>query len=326
MRYTSEILAQISYWREKLGRVKISTIFFGGGTPSLMPTKNFAQIMNAVRENFDMAADAEITLEANPKTLDTTRLREFISGGVNRISIGVQSLNDNELQFLGRIHGARDALDLINAALGEGLRVSADFIYGLPGQGADDIHKMCGDINALGLEHASLYELTIEPNTLLARQNPKMPDNETMATMYEIIGTELSLPRYEVSNYGTPCVHNQNVWDGAPYIGLGDGAAGRVFMSDDWYETRVKDGKIISQKLSTRERAIEKVLTGLRTTRGVLLTDDVIDVIKYSDIKISALGGGVDFCISKNTGRGNTQRLFVNNFLLLDSILVKLIK
>lgn len=307
--YKNKIISEIDYWAAQLGHTEIPTIFFGGGTPSLMPTKVFSEIMDKLRVAFSIAQNAEVTIEANPGTLDTARLAEFIAAGINRISIGVQSLRDEELKFLGRIHDAAAARKLINTALNHDLRVSADFIYGLPNHTAKDVKELCENINSLGLEHASLYELSIEPGTPLAQKKLHMPDNESMAQMYEQIEETLTLPRYEVSNYGVPCRHNSNVWDGQPYLGIGDGAAGRVLIENKWYETA--NGK--QTFLSDSTRAVEILMTGLRTTHGVLLTPQIRKIIDTD------FAGENEFLIKDN-------RLIAKSFLTLDNLIVKLLK
>ena len=256
------------------------TIFFGGGTPSLMPTKVFDSIITAIRQNFNIQNDAEITLEANPKTIDDTKIAEFATIGMNRISIGVQSFDDSKLKFLGRAHSANDARQILDCAMARGLRVSADFIYGLPNETVHEVIQTCKEINSIGLAHCSMYELTIEPDTPLGKMNLDMPDNETMADMYNAIGANLALARYEVSNYaraGHECRHNQNVWDGEPYLGIGLGAAGRVFMDGIWYE-QMGGGKLF-QPMTNQNRAIERVITGMRTVRGLWLDSDVLKII-----------------------------------------------
>ncbi|MBR4475388.1 MAG: radical SAM family heme chaperone HemW [Alphaproteobacteria bacterium] len=278
--YTRGILAEIDVWSTTLGKISVPTIFFGGGTPSLMPTKYFAQIIERLHEQFDVLPNAEITLESNPGTLDGARLTEFITNGVNRLSIGVQSLNDDELSFMGRRHDVRTALKLLETAQNAGIQVSADFIYGLPGHTSKTVEQLCRDINKLNLTHCSMYELTIEPTTPFGKMNLNMPTNDEMAEMYTTISNTLDLPRYEVSNYAAPgfeCTHNQNVWDGDPYIGLGRGAAGRVFMNDTWYEQLGNNEKF--EPMSTKSRAVERVITGLRTARGVLLAKDILNVL-----------------------------------------------
>ncbi len=273
--YATDILSEIDYWGQMLGKIDVPTIFFGGGTPSLMPTQIFARILDRIHEKFNVSTDAEITIESNPGTLDAKKLHDFISAGVNRLSIGVQSLNDDKLRFLGRRHSADDARRLIDAAMPH-VRTSADFIYGLPGETPDDVIQICNQINKIGLRHASLYELTIEPNTPFGKMNLDMPTNDQMAEMYIAIGENLNIPRYEVSNYaatGHECIHNQNIWDGAAYIGIGPHAAGRVFMNNTWHE-QLGDGAQMSPMTDTN-RAMEKIITGMRTIRGVQLSDDV---------------------------------------------------
>ena len=317
--FTNKIVQETRYWGQKLGKITVPTIFFGGGTPSLIPTVFFNKIICEISRNFNFAPNIEITLEANPGTLSAEKLDEFCKIGVNRLSIGVQSLDDEKLKFLGRRHSVKDARGLIESASQKNIRVSADFIYGLPGQSVDEVITLCRDINSLGLTHCSLYELTIEKNTPFGKMNLVMPDNKTMADMYLAIQDNLDLPRYEVSNYaksGFECKHNQNVWDGEPYIGIGQGAAGRVFINDVWYEQMGNHEKF--ETLSPQERAIEKILTGMRTMRGTELTDDVRAVIN------------MEFAKSEKNMLGftNDNRIFATNagILVLDDLITKLVK
>nr|MBQ0091597.1 radical SAM protein [Candidatus Enterousia merdequi] len=129
-KYANSICDELVFWAEKLGKKDVPTIFFGGGTPSLMPIGVFENIIKCINQNFNVLPNAEITLESNPGTLDKYKLQDFVSNGVNRLSVGVQSLNDEELVFLGRKHNVNQAQDLLNHAMNMGLRVSADFIYG----------------------------------------------------------------------------------------------------------------------------------------------------------------------------------------------------
>lgn len=284
----------------------------------MMPTDNFAEIISRIYDRFNVAKNAEITIESNPGTLDSTRLAEFIDAGINRLSIGVQSLNDDELRFLGRRHNVADALRLIDTAQNRNIRVSADFIYGLPGHTAKTVKKLCCDINKIDLGHCSMYELTIEPGTPFGKMNLDMPSNTEMAEMYNTIGETLNLPRYEVSNYATPgyeCRHNQNIWDGDAYIGIGRGAAGRIFMNDTWYEQLGDDARF--EPLDTHTRAVERIITGLRTTRGLLLAPDIKNAlnIEYANQHPELL----EFA----DGRVRTTRA---GMLILDDILLNLVK
>ncbi len=317
-KYTSDICSEIVYWAQKLGKIDVPTIFFGGGTPSLMPTKCFEQIINAIRNNFSLCADAEITLESNPGTLDKVRMGEFKDFGVNRLSVGVQSLNDDKLKFLGRRHNADDAIRLLDGAQNMGLRVSGDFIYGLPGENVDDVINTCKQINQLGLKHCSMYELTIEANTPFGRMNLDMPDNDTMAHMYMAISDNIAPTRYEVSNYAVPgneCRHNQNVWDGDAYIGIGIGAAGRVFIDGTWYEQM--GGGAQFDPMTADARAIEKVITGMRTIRGCRLTQDVKRVIDMEWI-----------ATNPNLVKIQNNRVAATDsgMLVLDNVITKMVK
>lgn len=284
--YADKIIDEIEHFGNILGKLTVPTIFFGGGTPSLMPVATFEKIINAIKNHFDLSPDAEITIEANPGTITADKLDDFCKIGLNRLSVGVQSFDDEKLKFLGRIHTANDAIKLLDAGLKRGLRVSGDFIYGLPGEGITDIIETCNKINNIGISHCSMYELTIEPNTPFGKMNLCMPTNEIMAEMYMAIGTRLALPRYEVSNYARPgqeCRHNQNVWDGDAYIGIGDGAAGRVFMNGVWYEQL--GGNKMFNPMTNESRAIERVITGMRTMRGVLVDETVQKIINIEFAK-----------------------------------------
>ena len=316
--YTNGILNEIDFWGKKLGKVSVPTVFFGGGTPSLMPTRCFARIMEKLNDAFDIAPNAEVTIESNPGTLDETRLDEFIASGVNRLSIGVQSLNDDELVFLGRRHTVHDAMRLISAAMSRNIRVSADFIYGLPQHNAKTVTDLCRNINKIGLSHCSMYELTIEANTPFGKMNLDMPTNDEMADMYTAIGDTLNLPRYEVSNYarsGFECRHNQNVWDGAAYIGIGRGAAGRVFVDGTWYEQLGAGARF--ESISTDMRATERVITGMRTMRGVLLANDVKNVL---DMEYIATHPDLVTII------GDRMRATERGIMILDDLVTNLIK
>lgn len=316
--YANKICNELKFWSQKLGKPTVPTIFLGGGTPSLMPVSIFEQIMNCINQNFVIAENCEITLESNPGTIDKDKLSGFISNGANRLSVGVQSLNDEELKFLGRRHDVKTAVNLLETAKNMNLRVSADFIYGLPNQKTEDVIKLCENINKLGLSHASMYELTIEKNTPFGKMNLNMPDNEEMAKMYDAIPHVLSLPRYEVSNYaisGNECRHNLNVWSGDAYIGIGKGAAGRVFCDGVWFEQR---GNFeCFEKISNDTRAVEKILTSMRTMRGVKLDEDIKKQLNFDWIYSHKDLVEID---------GEYLHTTQNGLLILDDIIVDIIK
>ena len=245
-----------------------------------MPVQVFDKIMNTIYKTCFIAPTAEITIESNPGTLDKSKLGDFVRAGVNRLSVGIQSFNDDVLQFLGRRHSAADALRLIDMGTEMGLGVSGDLIYGIPGDTPDTVIKTCQQINNIGLRHCSMYELTIEAGTPFGRMNLDMPGNDEMAQMYDAIADTLDIPRYEVSNYAAPgheCAHNLNIWDGDAYIGIGRGGAGRVHMGGVWYEQL--GNRVQCDPITDETRAIECVIMGMRTVRGCRLTDDVKHVI-----------------------------------------------
>ena len=317
-KYVHDITAEITFWANKLGKIQIPSIFFGGGTPSLMPSNVFERIINSVYDNFDVLKDCEITLESNPGTLSADKLKSFVSNGVNRLSVGVQSLKNEELEFLGRKHNVAQALNLLEIAMDIGLRVSGDFIYGLPNQNVQSVIDLCKGINKIGLKHASLYELTIEPDTPFGKMNLSMPDNEMMADMYNAISEYLSLPRYEVSNYavsGQECIHNKNIWDGQAYVGIGKAAAGRVFFNGVWYEQR--GANELFNPISVETRAVEKIITGIRTIFGVALTPDVMQ-----QINMDWVNSHKDMVVIKNNRLCATQK----GLLVLDDLTTDIIK
>lgn len=239
-----------------------------------MPVKYAEKIMGILSPS----SDIEWTIEANPGTLGPKELKDWRGLGLNRLSIGMQSFDDGELKFLGRIHSVSDSMKLFDSANDLGLAVNADFIYGLPNQKVPDIVKLCERINGLGLKSASLYELTPERDTKFQNMPPM---SESLSTgMYSAIQNTLTLKRYEVSNYGIPCRHNMNVWSGEEYIGVGESAAGRIVLNGHWHETKIKNNEIVMDKLSDKDRSIELVMTGLRTVKGISrsIADKVVNM------------------------------------------------
>lgn len=276
--YVSGILKQLDYFSEtEIQDSGFETVFFGGGTPSIMPIKYAEKICNKIKK----FTNTEFTIEANPKTLGPIKLKDWKDLGVNRLSIGIQSFNYRDLELLGRIHTVKDSLELMEAANDLGLRTSGDFIYGLPEQSVNDIIKLCQRINESGLKHVSLYELTIEAGTKFEGLELDIDS----VGMYQAIQDTLKLSRYEVSNYGDPCRHNMNIWQGGEYIGVGESAAGRIRRGNEWIETKIVGGQVIENSLSMRERAVEMVITGLRTMAGVNISKLPEDVINWSFVK-----------------------------------------
>jgi len=239
-------------------RREVSSVYFGGGTPSLMSVESVAKLLTRLRPS------DEVTLEANPATIDKAKMKALRAAGVNRLSVGVQSLDDNELQFLGRAHTARQALETLDAARSVFGNVNADFIYGLPGQSVSDWARSLEKIVALDLPHYSLYQLTHERGTPIGKLVPI--EEGAAAKMFSLAPKVLR--QYEVSNFaraGFEGRHNLNYWRGGEYIGLGPSAAGRLKIDGKWHE--IKNGA--RRALSNKSRAREMIISGLRMNAGI---------------------------------------------------------
>jgi putative oxygen-independent coproporphyrinogen III oxidase len=214
---------------------KVSSVFFGGGTPSLFSPQALDRLLQTAQKNLSFAADVEITLEANPGTVEQQRFLGFRAAGINRISLGIQSFQDEKLRVLGRIHDGQEAIRAISAAQQAGFdNFNLDLMYGLPGQTVADAQYDLATAMALGPTHLSWYQLTLEPNTLFYQQPPVLPDDETIWAIQQQGQQDLAAQNYlayEVSAYSRPgynCRHNYNYWQFGDYLGIGAGAHGKV--------------------------------------------------------------------------------------------------
>jgi putative oxygen-independent coproporphyrinogen III oxidase len=244
--YADAILRELGARGAALTDHRLATIFLGGGTPSLWSPQAIARVVRGVLDAFPHdphEAEVEVTSECNPTSLDSDRARALLDAGVNRLSIGVQSLDDTQLRFLGRLHDVELARRSLRAAIATGARVSADLIYALPGQPAAVAAAHAIELVEMGLDHLSAYSLTVEPGTRfgeLARKG-KLPIAEEDATCDAFLAIEAALGErglrhYEVSNYARPgheARHNLGYWHGAPYLGLGCAAYGCAAFADD---------------------------------------------------------------------------------------------
>ncbi len=267
------------------------TIYFGGGTPSVLGPDQIDTILSGLYRRVDISSDAEVTLEANPETLGRDAIKGFASVGVTRLSIGLQSLNDEELKSLGRVHDSRTALRALEQAIEVFTNVSVDIMYALPGQSLGSLQRTLQGILEFRPGHISAYELTLHESTPLAMEVLKgrlqIPSEETTARMYFLIVDVLKAAgyeHYEVSNYalqGYMCRHNLNYWTMGQYIGLGP-SAHSFYQGTRWENTRdlsqyieaVRAGKrpvCESRKLSKQDLLIETAMLGLRTSAGVAL-------------------------------------------------------
>jgi putative oxygen-independent coproporphyrinogen III oxidase len=274
-------------------RRPLGSIFFGGGTPSLMDPAMVAALIEDAARWFAPTPDIEITLEANPTSMERQKLRSFLAAGINRISMGAQSLNDSALRFLGRKHEAQDSIRSLALAREIFPRVSFDLIYARPGQTDAAWRAELREALALAADHLSLYQLTIEPGTQFATLHARgafaLPEGEAAARLYAATAEEASrfgLLPYEVSNYARPGAesrHNLTYWRYGDYIGIGAGAHqrfavdGRLLATrrhrapEEWLARVQRDGHAIveEQALTPRDRAREALLMGLRLTEGV---------------------------------------------------------
>ena len=276
---------------------KIQTVFMGGGTPSLISPAEIQRLLNALRESALLCADAEITLEANPGTLDASYFEAYLAAGVNRLSIGVQSFDDRLLQKIGRIHSSAQAHHAIAGAQAAGFeRINLDLMYGLPGQ---SLRQSGADIKqalASGVSHLSVYQLTIEPNTEFAVNTPKLPDADVYWEMHEQAQELLAaagFAQYEVSAYSkaSPSRHNLNYWQFGDYLAIGAGAHGKLSRYDGrgqlqieryWnhrqpkaYMQSAQSGVFCAQRKSVPagERDFEFLMNALRLKSGFCLAE-----------------------------------------------------
>ncbi|OCW57500.1 radical SAM family heme chaperone HemW [Hoeflea olei] len=284
---------EIATMREMSGPRVVTSMFFGGGTPSLMAPDTVAAILDAVRAAWVVPDGIEITLEANPSSVEATRFRGYREAGVNRVSMGVQALNDTDLRQLGRLHDRAEALKAIGLAREIFPRMSFDLIYARPGQTLEAWEQELEEAIGLAADHLSLYQLTIEEGTpffgLHKAGKLVVPDGETSADLYELtqrVCESHGLPAYEVSNHARPGAesrHNLTYWRYGDYAGIGPGAHGRLLTAQakiataterhpETWLARVAEhghGMVETSELSAAEQADELLLMGLRLREGI---------------------------------------------------------
>ena len=272
---------------------EVTSIFLGGGTPSLMQPQTVAAILDAIGKYWRVASDVEVTLEANPTSVEATRFAGYRAAGVNRVSLGVQALDDVSLKMLGRLHSAREALDAVAIARRSFERYSFDLIYARPDQTAEAWTNELSLAIAEAAEHLSLYQLTIEEGTpffgLHAAGKLKTPDEALARTLYDVtqeVCDRHGLNAYEISNHarnGAECRHNLVYWRGQEYAGIGPGAHGRLDIDGVRHATSTEKrpeawlmrveasghGVVVDDLLSSEERADEFLLMGLRLAEGI---------------------------------------------------------
>jgi putative oxygen-independent coproporphyrinogen III oxidase len=293
-RWTQTLTRDLEHQAELTAGRQVGSVFFGGGTPSLMPAETVAVLLEGVRSHWAVMPDVEITLEANPNSAEAERFLAFAAAGVNRLSLGVQALDPAALRFLGRAHDRDEAIAAIEHAHEIFPRFSFDLIYARPGQSVAAWRRELDEALTLAGEHLSLYQLTIEPgtafDTIARRGELVLPEEDTTAALFEMTQERLAaagLPAYEISNHARPgaeCRHNLAYWRYQDYAGVGPGAHGRLTFGGTKYATRqhrlpekwfaaveAKGTGIEETAAIDRETAIEEMLMmGMRLVEGVL--------------------------------------------------------
>ncbi len=295
-RFVAAFETELATMRQRTGTRTVTSIFLGGGTPSLMKPETVGAVLDAVARNWTVPDGIEVTLEANPSSVEAERFRGYRAAGVNRVSLGVQALNDRDLRFLGRLHNVEEALVAIDLARKTFPRLSFDLIYARPGQTPEQWEAELEEAIGYAVDHLSLYQLTIEEGTrfhaLHAAGKFEIPDGDLAAELYaatQEVTAARGLPAYEISNHARPGAesrHNLTYWRYGEYVGVGPGAHGRFVengrrvvtvaekMPETWanlVEARghgVVDGEVLTRS----EEADEFLLMGLRLAEGIDLT------------------------------------------------------
>jgi oxygen-independent coproporphyrinogen-3 oxidase len=295
-RWRTARLAELDHYAAETKGRRLTSVFFGGGTPSLMAPATAAAVLERAARHWNFAEDLEATLEANPTSVEAERFRDFRAAGVNRVSLGVQALDDEALHFLGRGHSAAEARAAVMLAARHFPRFSFDLIYGRPGQQVSDWESELAQALALAGDHLSLYQLTIESGTAFAtayaRGQFALPDEDLAGALYETTQARLDaagLPAYEISNHARPgaaCRHNLTYWRYGDYVGVGPGAHGRLTRGGEKLATRQRrapetwlaaveaqgHGTEEVTEIAPAERREELLMMGLRLVEGVSRT------------------------------------------------------
>lgn len=291
-RYLDALQADIEHALPDVWGRQVHTVFIGGGTPSLLSASAVDRLMAMLRTHFNLWPDAEVTLEANPGAAEAGRFKSYAESGINRISLGIQTFNDTQLKNLGRVHDGYQARQAIEIAMSAVKRVNLDLMFALPGQSLQDSMDDAREALSFDTEHLSIYQLTLEPNTVFAKFPPELPDEDIAVLMEEGIESLLAehdFERYEVSAFARPgarAKHNVNYWKFGDYLGLGPGAHGKVTFPDriqrevrlrnpeSWmHASLLRNGSQLSEsrQVIRSDFAFEFMLNALRLREGVPL-------------------------------------------------------
>ena len=338
------LLADLSHEAAMLPGRRLGSIFFGGGTPSLMPAQTVAALLAAAERHWGFAPDIEITLEANPSSVEAARFADLAVAGVNRVSLGLQALDDAALGFLGRAHGVAEGVAALEIAQSVFPRVSFDLIYARPGQSLSSWKAELYRALGFGTEHLSLYQLTIEPGTRFATEAAAgrltIPDGDAAADLFETtraITAAAGLPAYEISNHARPGAesrHNLTYWRYRDYAGIGPGAHGRRDglatvrrrKPENWLSAIARNGHGLESEdpLAPAARASEALVMGLRLREGV-------DLARVADLAGRPIEAVVDQrAIARLPDlirrEGDRLRVTDQGMLLLDAILPEVVR
>jgi oxygen-independent coproporphyrinogen-3 oxidase len=343
-RYAAAIARELEHAAATTGPRAVNSVFFGGGTPSLMAPETVGKILQEISKHWTLAPDLEVTLEANPTSVEAERFRGYRTAGVNRVSLGVQALDNDALKFLGRLHSAEEALKAVDVARQNFERISFDLIYARPEQTPAAWREELSRALKEGASHLSVYQLTIEPETpfeaLFKKGSLKIPGDEQGRALWDVtqeLCNPAGLPAYEISNHARPgdeCRHNLVYWRYGEYVGVGPGAHGRLNTGnarmatmtekhpERWLTRVEREGNslIVNEALQRAEQADEYLLMGLRLAEG-------IDLSRYLALAGAPLDPAQIFSLQEHgliENKDGVLRVTASGFPLLDSIVADL--
>jgi len=336
-RYINALITDLETELPRIWGRQVHSIFIGGGTPSLLSAQGMDRLLSAVRARINLEPDAEITMEANPGSVEAEKFAGFAKAGINRVSLGIQSFQDEQLKALGRIHNGTEAKRAIEIALQHFKSVNLDLMFGLPMQTLEDAKRDIETALSFNTPHLSFYNLTLEPNTYFASFPPKLPNEEVIDAIFEQnleLLTNAGYKRYEVSAYAKPgmeCKHNLNYWRFGDYIGIGAGAHGKISFPDKiTRQVRERHPETYMQSMETKGNALveskevpaadlpfEFMLNALRLTDGVATNT----FAERTGLPLSSISKGLDEATKKELLdsnptllKGTTQGLrYLNN-------------
>ena len=324
-RYINALIADLETELPNIWGRHVHSIFIGGGTPSLLSAAGMDQLLCAVRARINLEPDAEITMEANPGSVEAEKLAGFAKAGINRVSLGIQSFQDEQLKALGRIHNGVEAKCAVEIALANFKSVNLDLMYGLPNQSLEAARSDIETALSFQTPHLSLYNLTLEPNTYFANFPPKLPSDDEIDAIFEqnlVLLTGAGFQRYEVSAYAKKdqeCKHNLNYWRFGDYIGIGAGAHGKIsYPAKITRQVRERHPETYMQAMETKGNALiesreipvkdlpfEFMLNTLRLTDGV----DTNTFSERTGLPLSVISKGLDAASKKGLLDENPSKL-----------------